>query len=324
MEKLISVICPTYNEESYIESILSFFVNSKPDNKELLIIDGGSSDKTKEIVQRWILKYQNIKLINNQYKIVPHALNIGIKESNADFIVRIDAHSKYSEDYFLKIIETFEKTGADIVGGPTRVAYNTDFQKAVAYAITSSLGVGDSKVHNIEYNGYSDHVTFGAWKKEIFIEVGYFDEQLIRNQDDEFHYRAKSKGKKIYLSSEIKLWYYPRKNLSDLFKQYFQYGYYKPLVLKKVKSEIKVRHLIPSLFSLYILSLPVIYLNWLWIIPAIIYLLLTSFTIFKSGLSKNQKLKSFLVYPAIHFGYGFGFIFGINKIFSKRNSYKIE
>ncbi|MDP2363321.1 MAG: glycosyltransferase family 2 protein [Ignavibacteria bacterium] len=319
MEKLISVICPTYNEESYIESILSFFVNSKPENKELLIIDGGSSDRTKEIVQGWILKNNNIKLFINLNKIVPYALNLGIKESKGDFLIRIDAHTKYSDDYFIKILEVFERTGADIVGGPTRVAFETDFQKAVAVAITNPLGVGDSKVHNLEYNGYSDHVTFGAWKREIFDEVGLFDEELVRNQDDEFHYRAKSKGKNIYLSSAIKLWYYPRKEFPSLFKQYFQYGYYKPLVLTKVRSEIKLRHLIPSFFTFYILSVPIAFFYLVWIFPAIIYLLAISFAILKSDLNSYQKLISFLVYPAIHLGYGFGFILGMKKILKKNN-----
>lgn len=311
---MISVICPTYNEESYIESILNFFNNSEPVNKELLIVDGGSSDRTKEIVKEWTFKNKNIKLIINENKIVPFALNLGVKESKGDYIIRIDAHTRYSNDYFLKILETFKRTDADIVGGPTRVAFETDFQKAVAAAITNPFGVGDSKVHNLEYNGYSDHVTFGAWKRELFNDVGYFDEELVRNQDDEFHYRAKSMGKKIYLSSEIKLWYFPRKNFPSLFKQYFQYGYYKPIVLKKVKSEIKLRHLIPSLFVLYIFSLPIIFFNFLWFSPAIIYLFAILLTFLKSDLSSSQKLKSFVIYPAIHFGYGFGFIFGIKKI----------
>lgn len=312
----ISVLCPTYNEYSYIDKLLRFFIEVNPSEKELLVIDGGSTDGTKETVKSWSQKSSNIRLIENPNKTVPYALNIGIKESKGDIIVRIDAHSKYSSDYFMKILETFEKTDADIVGGPTRVAYDTDFQKAVAVAISNPLGIGNSKVHNINYNGYSDHVTFGAWKREIFDDVGYFDEQLKRNQDDEFHYRAKSKGKKIYLSSDIKLWYFPRKNLPGLFKQYFQYGYYKPLVLKKVKSEIKTRHLIPSLFVASIFTLFFIKILFGFIFIGI-YLLAISFFAFTSKLNLKTKLLSYTVYPAIHIGYGLGFILGIHKIFQK-------
>ena len=195
-------------------------------------------------------------MLHNKNKIVPYALNIAIKQSTGNPIIRLDAHTEYANDYIEKVIETFETTGADIVGGPMRAIGKTNFQKAVAYATSTKLGVGDSQFHDENAKGFVDSVYLGAWKREIFYDVGYFDEKMKRNQDDEFHYRAKSKGKKIYLNPEIKSRYYPRSSFRKLFMQYYQYGLYKPLVLKKIKTEIKLRHLVPIGFVFYLMLIP--------------------------------------------------------------------
>ncbi len=317
-EVILSVICPSLNEENFIENLLSFFVHSKPKNKELFIIDGGSIDKTRKIVQDWSKKYENIHLLDNPDKYVPFALNKAISKCNGEYIVRLDAHTEYADDYFEQILQTFPSSGADIVGGPTRTRSKNSFQASVAYAICTQLGVGDSKVHQLEYEGPSDSVTFGAWKKQIFETTGMFDTELIRNQDDEFHYRAKSKGFRIYQNPAIKLYYYPRSTLKGLFSQYFQYGLYKPLVLKKVNSEIKLRHLIPSGFVLYLVWLPFLFLwHWVLLIPLILYAILAIFFSFRNHLPIKSKLFCLLVYPALHISYGSGFLLGLRKILRK-------
>lgn len=311
---MITVVCPTYNEEEHIENVLNFFVNAKPYDKELIIVDGGSADKTLDIIKDWMNKYSNIKLFNNPNKYVPYALNIAIKNSSGDPIIRLDAHTKYSNDYFEKILETFQRTNAEIVGGPMIKKGITDFQKAAAYVTSSPFGIGDSKIHKKDYNGYSDHVYLGSWKRSLFDEIGYFDERFHRNQDDEFHYRAKSLGKKIYLSSDIKSEYFPRKNYSSLIRQYFQYGLFKPLVLKKIKSEIKLRHLIPLFFLLYIFFVPIlIFYNWTLIFPLILYLLLNVIFTSKNKNKIKIRLITFSLFPLIHLAYGFGFLIGLTK-----------
>ncbi|WP_020401543.1 glycosyltransferase family 2 protein [Gracilimonas tropica] len=318
MTNKITVICPVYNEESYIKDVLEFCVKSEPKNKEIIFIDGASEDKTVNIIREYQAIYDNINLYHNPDRYVPFALNKALKYAKTNLIVRIDAHTKYADDYFLTILKTFDEIDADIVGGPYRIAYKNQFQKVVGIAISSKVGVGGSKVHDISFRGYVDSVAYGAWKKGLFDDIGYFDERLMRNQDDELHYRAKSKGKKIFLNPDIKLWYYPRETYSSLFRQYYQYGLFKPLVIRKVKSEIKLRHIIPLLFVIYLFVLPIsimlfsIYL----VIPLLIYLvLILGFSLIQKEINFLDKMKLVIITFLIHFGYGLGFLLGIKKLF---------
>lgn len=309
----LSVICPCLNEQEYIKDVLEFFCNSKPLEKELFLVDGGSTDATKSIISEYQKQHSNIHLIDNPQKIVPVALNRAIPLCKGNVIVRIDAHSVYAMDYFEQILQTFERVEADIVGGPTRTKCKAPFQCAVAHAICSRFGVGNSLVHNLKYEGYSDSVTFGAWKKEIFSDTGLFDEALVRNQDDEFHYRAKSKGKKIYQNPDIKIWYYPRAKITALFSQYYQYGLYKPAVLKRVNSEIKLRHIVPSCFVIYLLSFPLILVSSFWLLPLFLYLIGSVY--FATAIESDTKVKllTALVFPTLHIAYGLGFLQGLLK-----------
>lgn len=312
---MLSVICPVLNEEAYIKKVLDFFIEAKPSDKELLIVDGGSTDNTIAVVNTYTNRYANIFLLHNPNKTVPFALNIALQKCKGDLIIRLDAHTEYAPDYFTRIIETFADTGADIVGGPMRTVGKTNFQKAVAYATCTKFGVGDSAFHNETHEGYVDSVYLGAWKREIFKDVGFFDEYLKRNQDDDFHYRAKARGKKIYLNPEIKSFYYPRNSFKALFSQYFQYGLYKPIVLRKTKSEIKPRHLVPSAFLLYLLALPVLifYSNY-FVIPLLLYCALALMYSLRSNGSLQVKAAIFFVYPNLHISYGSGFLLGLLKV----------
>lgn len=309
----ISIICPVYNEMGYIEDLIDKLLEMEPLNKEILFIDGGSTDGTRDILRRAEALHPNIRVLINSRKIVPYALNMAIPECRARIISRIDAHTDYAGDYFTTILDTFDKVDADIIGGPTRTRSRGDMQAAVAHAICTRFAIGNSRVHQPDYRGYTDSVTFGAWRKEIFDTTGLFDTGLKRNQDDEFHYRAKSLGFKIFQEPDIRLWYYPRDNLRGLFRQYFQYGLYKPMVLKKIKSEVKIRHLIPAGFVLYLLTLPLMMIWWWWSAPLVFYLLLNVYVSARSPLTTKQKFNLVAVYPTIHLAYGLGFIAGLFK-----------
>lgn len=316
---MISVVCPIYNESAYIKKLLDFYIKALPIEKELLLIDGNSTDDTCAIIKQYIAQHSNIYLLDNPQRIVPYALNKAIVVAKGNIIIRLDAHTDYSADYFEKILEVFRNTDADIVGGPMRIAKGNTIQNAIGYATCTAFGVGNSSFHFPDYEGYADSVYLGAWKKEIFKTTGFFDVAFKRNQDDEFHYRAKSMGFKIYQHPDIKLYYHPRKTYSLLFKQYYQYGLYKPLVLMKIKSAVSVRHFIPAMFVLYLLTIPAyfIFSFYIGLIPLLIYLLGDLFFTLRSKKPFAEMMSIMLVYPILHISYGIGFIGGLFSL--KRN-----
>ena len=310
---MISVICPVYNESTYIKKLLEFYTHALPAEKELILVDGNSTDDTCVIIKEYIQKRDDIRLLDNPKRIVPYALNKAIEAAKGEIIIRLDAHTDYAPDYFEKILETFKNTDADIVGGPMRIAKGNTVQNAIGYATCTAFGVGNSSFHFPDYEGYTDSVYLGAWKKSIFKTTGLFDVAFKRNQDDEFHYRAKSLGFKIYQHPDIKLYYHPRKTFGLLFKQYYQYGLYKPLVLKKIKSAVSIRHLIPALFVIYLLTIPVWFVIHFYIglLPMLIYLLGDLFFTLRSQKSLKEMLAIIVVYPILHLSYGIGFIGGL-------------
>lgn len=320
----ISVVCPVLNEANHVHDIVNFFIRASPKNKELYFIDGGSSDGTLDILRQVVSEFPHIHLINNPKKYVPFALNMAIPKCIGKYVVRIDGHSSYDEDYFDKVIEAFKKSNADIVGGPMRAFGTSDFQIAVAYATSTIFGIGNSNFHFENFEGFTDSVYLGAWKREIFDRIGLFDENLIRNQDDELHYRARAAGLKIYQYPSIRSRYFPRDSILKLSTQYFQYGLFKPYVLRKISSGIKLRHLIPSLFLIYLLLIPILYkfLGPIAFIPFSLYLVsLLIFSVFNKMPIKS-KVASLIVYPVLHLTYGFGFILGIVKLLSSAIGFK--
>ncbi len=312
----VTVICPVYNESKFIVNVLEFCVNAMPLDKEIFFVDGSSSDNTCELINQYAAKHSNIKLLHNPDRYVPYALNKAIRQATGDIVVRLDAHTLYANDYFEKIIEVFGKINADIVGGPMRIAKGSELQEAVGHATSTSFGIGNSSFHFENFEGFTDSVYLGAWKRKIFDVTGLFDESLVRNQDDEFHYRAKSKGFKIYQSPEIKLYYFPRNSFKTLFKQYYQYGLYKPLVLQKIKSAISIRHIVPMGFVCYLISLLFFaLLGWYWMfLPLALYILAN---LYSSAASKQNIAQIFRIavsYSILHIAYGTGFIVGLVRL----------
>ncbi len=318
----ISVICPVLNEKKLIKDVVETLLLMPPIEKQIIYIDGGSIDGTYEYIEKVAKTDSKIELLKNEHRYVSYALNLAIPKCNGEIIVRVDAHSQYAKDYLLKILSTFHHVDTDIVGGPTRTRFLTQSQEAIAHVISHKFGIGGSKVHDKEYEGYTDSVTFGAWKHDVFNRIGLFDERLIRNQDDEFHYRALNLGLKIYQNPEIKVWYYPRETFSGLFKQYFQYGFYKPLVLKKIKSGFKLRHIVPSLWVLYLIMTSIFWslINWVIFAPLLIYLAMTIIISLCAQKPVRVKARIFIAFIILHIAYGLGFITGIPKAFEKESN----
>jgi GT2 family glycosyltransferase len=229
----------------------------------------------------------------------------------------MDAHTSYAPDYIRQCVRVLQETGADNVGGPWVARGTGRVGMAIAAAFQSPFSCGGARGHDPNYSGPVDTVYLGCWHRELFDRIGLFDEELVRNQDDEFNLRLLRSGGKVWQSVEIKSCYHPRESLRHLFVQYLQYGYWKARVLKKHRLPASVRHLVPSVFIIMLALLPA--LSWVWPIALWMWVALLGLYISVNisvsaftAVSNGWKLLLFLpcVFAIFHFAYGWGFIKG--------------
>jgi glycosyltransferase involved in cell wall biosynthesis len=328
--KTVSIVIPCLNESAYIlRCLASIAKQSYPENLiTTYICDGNSDDGTLEIINTFVSNHQRFQLLINQDRTTPKALNLGIKKSNADIIIILGAHSEMDVDFIACNVKTFDlDTKIMCTGGILENIYENTTSKIIGAAMSSSFGVGNAHFRTGNKNGYVDTVAFGAYKKEIFEKIGLFDEELERNQDDEFNFRLTSAGYKIYLNIEIKCKYYVRAAFKKLFKQYFQYGFWKVYVNKKHKTITTVRQLVPLLFTLYLLALiasPFIhYLLFILLLPILIlYFMIGIIYTLKMKLSFQEKLGVLYTFTILHLAYGLGYLKGIIKLIVLNQSIK--
>ena len=215
---MVSIIIPCRDERRFIEKcLLSIIANDYPkESLQVLVVDGMSEDGTREILNQFSGKYPFIKMLDNPKKIVPVALNIGIKQARGNVIIRMDAHNVYGKDYISKCVKYLRKYNIDNVGGIciTLPGRNTLLAQSIALALSHPFGVGNAHFRiGLKGPKYVDTVPFGCYKREVFEKIGLFDEDLVRNQDDELNVRLQRNGGKILLVPEIVSYYYARDSL---------------------------------------------------------------------------------------------------------------
>ena len=236
----------------------SIIANDYPkDRLEVLVADGMSEDGTRAIVEGYARRHSFIKLVDNPKKITPAALNVGVAQAKASIIVRMDAHSEYSSDYLKKTLYHLEKTGADNVGGIriTRPSSATLISKTIALMTSYPFGVSGARYRFLKNGGYVDTVPNGAFRKETFKRVGGFDEALVRNQDNEFNARIIKHGGRIFVSPEIKSYYYNQATIGGLLKQALRTGMWNVVTLKINPGAFRWRHFVPFIFTSTLLAL---------------------------------------------------------------------
>lgn len=299
----ISVICPCYNERAFIGACIDSIAHLDCDwtKVELLVVDGLSQDGTREIVTEKAKQYSWLRLVDNPKKIAPAAMNIGINQARGKYIVRVDAHSVFPPNYVPSLVHALDNLeGAQNVGAVCRTLPVDNSLVARANAITAShpFGVGNSlfrigtdKIKEV------DTVPFGCWRKEWLQQIGGFDEELVRNQDDELNARTIERGGKIYLLPTIIVDYYARRTLTQAWQMFYQYGLYKPLVNQKLRRPATLRQFVPPLFVLGLLpTLP-------------LYLLIVG------GISiRYRNIALMLSFPTVHLSYGLGYWVGLIHI----------
>lgn len=324
---MLSIIIPTYNEESYIDQCLESVLRQDypADNTEVLVVDGRSSDNTRIIVENYCKKYPRIKLLDNPKRIVPFAMNIGVKESVGDYIIRLDAHAIYPPNYFSTLIKLAHKYNTDNIGGvcETEVKNKTTKTWAIKKVLSHKFGVGNSLFRiGVSTIQIVDTVPFGCYKRDVFDRFGMFDERLVRNQDVELNKRIAKGGGLILLVPEIKCTYFARETFSDLVKNNYSNGLWNILTVYYTRTfqSLSLRHFIPLLFVLSIILpvlLSVFHFNLIqialfFLVFYIIVLLGVCISI--SRLKVWRVLYLFPVFMLLHFSYGVGSIAGFFKI----------
>lgn len=323
---LVSVIVPCFNEVNFIEDFVTNLCNQSYKNVEIIIADGNSSDGTLDVLNEIKSDIPNLKLVENKERIVSTGLNSAIHCSSGSIIIRFDVHTEYDTDYISEVVNLMLNTDYDCVGGSWNIFVPRDkIPRAIALSFKSYFGSGGAKSRSSEYSGPVDTVYLGAWRREAFQKFGNFDENLVRNQDDEYCHRIKLGGGTIYQSPKIKSTYHGRRKISKLCRQFYQYGFWKPYVIFKHKALASFRHLCPSVLSVFFMLL--ILLSFYKIIFLTIFSL-TFFFYFGAlllSISLQFKKEKFIVVlitsfcvALMHFSYGFGFLHGVfSRLFRK-------
>ncbi len=246
----VSIVVPCRNEYKFAAKFVRSFENQDfaGVDWEVIIADGMSTDGTRDELIRAIGQDEHFHVIDNPSGIVSTALNAAIRMARGDVIVRMDMHTEYPPDYVKSCLHVLADTHASNVGGPCVARGNGYIGSAIGAVFQSRLGCGGARWHDLNYEGPVDTLFPGCWPKEVFATFGGFDENLVRNQDDEHNARLQRAGQLIYQSPRIRLWYTPRSSIASLFRQYFQYGYWKVSVMRKHRRIVSLRHIVPAVF----------------------------------------------------------------------------
>lgn len=323
----VSIVIPCFNERAYIEKCIQSILNSDYSGElEVLVADGMSDDGTSEILSDLSKSDTRIHHLKNEKRTTPYALNLGIQQATGDFVMILGAHSELDSNYLTVCTQLLEqKPEVGCVGGLLRNVSFDQTSSVISAAMSSSFGVGSAHFRTGSSTGYVDTVAFGMYRKEVFEKIGYFDTDLTRNQDDEFNFRLlKQSGFKIYLTDKAFITYFVRASFKKLWKQYYQYGYWKVLVNRKHGSITTFRQVVPAIWVLgLIIGLPIsVFFKWI----AVAYLGTIGFYLFGAvffamTLPASNKLGIIRSFVILHFAYGFGYLKGIwHFMVQKRNN----
>jgi len=319
---LLSVIVPVRNEISHIsKSFESIILSTALIESEIFFVDGQSNDGTFQWLNEAVKKHKRCKLRVNQGKFVSFGFNSVFHETKGQYVSRLDGHTIYPKTYFSDALDILKNKDIDVVGGPANHVGCSWRGISIANCMMTTFGVGNSKFRISKKEAFVDTVPFPIYKRSVLDEVGLYDEELIKNQDDELNYRCKANGYQIFMSPRLMTNYMVRENLADLCKQYYLYGFYKPLVFKKVNYGSRLYHYLPSIHSLFtLIAIGALYFNAYSLLYLLCYLFFDLLFSIKESKSFKTTIYCMLIYPCIHYSYGLGFIKGYFSII--KDSYK--
>lgn len=313
---VVSVVIPVYNEEKYIEKCLrSLCEQTYPKDKmEWLFVDGLSEDKTVEIIQRYEKEYP-ICLLTNEKRKTPIAMNLGISQAKGEYIIRMDAHASFPPEYIEKCVYYLETTDAANVGGVADTQAEGFIGESISKMLSSPFGVGGSEFRIGGASGYVDTVPFGAFRKTVFEEVGLFNPQLLRSEDNDINARIRANGGKIWLADDIRFTYYCRDTVQGLLKMGLQNGNALFWTLRENPKAMSARHFVPFLFLLSLLVMPILsallpFVGWVFACELGAYFLLDVWFSF-ANTHPRYGIVTVWLYPVFHIVYGLGSVLGM-------------
>ena len=315
---LVSVIIPALNEEGYIANCIhSLLASDFPlDKLEILVVDGGSVDKTIEIVNQLSCTCARLRVLHNPGKIVSSAMNIGASQAAGEILVRIDAHAIYHTNYLKLSVTMLVETGAAGVGGVISAKGEGIVGEAIATTVSLPIGTGGAAWRSGKSPGWVDTIWCGCFWKEDFVSAGGFNEEWEVNQDAEFNARLKAKVGDLYFDPRIRATYFVRNSIRALIRQYYRYGVWRAKTLRKHPERLRVRQVIPVFFVVsFIVSLAMVNsVPWLFSGLMFIYILSMAIPVFsKKSIRSSAVLVPFIAF-CIHFSWGTGFILSLLSV----------
>lgn len=324
---LISVIVPTLNEERYIGGVLDDMLGQEglAADVEVLVADGGSTDKTREIVAEYAIAH-NVRLVDNPHRHQVFGYNLAIKAARGSIVCVIHAHARFSKTYLARCLEAKERTGAANVGGVVRHQGEGPVGKAIALAMSSPLGVGDSKYRHTTREQWCDSVMGTFMDRRIFDEIGFYNESNLVNEDCELNYRLRRGGYRVLVSPGIEATYYVRPSLIGLVKQYVRYGFYRRWTEVQHPHSVPLRVYAPPALLVGLLLSMVVAIFGHPLLGSIVPLLYLGFLGigFLDGARRSKRLSLALLEPVaiatMHLAFGFGWLRGLVTLRAPRTA----
>ena len=319
-QPFVSIVIPVRNEREFIADLIaSIQTQDYPrDRIEIIVADGMSSDGTGDVLRALQANDTRIAVVDNPALIVSSGLNAAVTRSRGDIVIRIDGHTVIAPDFITENIALLEEhPEAWSVGGPIRHTGRTTFGKAAAVAMSHPLGVGNALHRYPAYEGYAEGSAFPAIRKWVFGRIGLFDERLVRNQDDEFNYRIHLAGGRVYISPRVRYSYFVRSRVRQLFKQYFQYGFWRIPVMEKHKRPTTLRQIVPTLFFGACAVLALLGVWWRQPVVGVMLPAAYSAALIAVGVQTSARhpvsvaLRVPVAMATMHLGYGIGMGYGV-------------
>jgi GT2 family glycosyltransferase len=314
---LVSIVIPMYNEAEAITRCLESLLRQDypRDRMDIVVADGCSTDGSADAVRALSSGRSNLRLVPNPMRRTPAGLNAGIRASRGEIVIILGAHTKVNGDFVRLNVEAMERTGAKCTGGTQINVGDTYLQKAIGIAMGSPFGLASAPYRFSRKEQYVDTVVYAAYRRELFDEVGFFDEELFISEDAEMNWRIRKAGHKIFYTPKIVSYYYPRKTISSLFKQLFRYGILRVNVMKKHRDAVKWIHLVPIAFLVLTAAL-FVFGQWKALIILLgFYALAVLYYSFRGALREGMQYLPVLplLLSTIHLGWGAGFVVGLFK-----------